>query len=121
MARSFWADGDHGRKTDCRIHGIPSADPVPEPEHVRGVNAESFDLFGIGRNGYEMPADGLPILQGAQQPFAGRVRVGHGFKRSEGLGRNDKKSLFGAEVGVLSAKSAPFTLETNRKFISRKL
>src|SRR6185437_5685893 len=32
------SDGQHGRKADGGIHGIAAADPVPEAEHVGGVD-----------------------------------------------------------------------------------
>ena len=34
------ADRDHRREADGRIHRVTAADPVPEPEHVRRVDAE---------------------------------------------------------------------------------
>src|SRR6266542_3140596 len=32
--------GKHRREADGRVHGIASADPVPEAEHVGGIDAE---------------------------------------------------------------------------------
>ena len=41
MARKLSGpDGEHGRQADGRVHRIAAADPVPEPEHVGGVDAE---------------------------------------------------------------------------------
>src|SRR5262249_26546147 len=34
------ADREHGRQTDSGVHGVAPADPVPELEHVGGVDAE---------------------------------------------------------------------------------
>ena len=48
-------DGQHRRETDGRVHRIAAADPVPEAEHVGGVDAELRHLLGIRRNGDEMP------------------------------------------------------------------
>ena len=33
-------DRDHRRQADRRVHRVAAADPVPEAEHVRGVDAE---------------------------------------------------------------------------------
>jgi hypothetical protein len=41
-------DRQHGRKTDRRVHRVTAADPVPELEHVRRVDAEFGNFFGIG-------------------------------------------------------------------------
>ena len=34
------ADRDHGREADRGIHRIAAADPIPEAEHVGGIDAE---------------------------------------------------------------------------------
>jgi hypothetical protein len=51
------ADGDHGAKADGGVHGVASADPVPEAEHVGGVDAELGDEFGVGGEGGEVLGD----------------------------------------------------------------
>ena len=38
---------DHGGKTDRGIHRVAPADPIPETEHVRGVDAELADLVDV--------------------------------------------------------------------------
>ena len=53
------ADGQHRGKADGRIHRVTPADPVPESEHVGGVNAELRHFRGVGRNSHEMPGHGL--------------------------------------------------------------
>ena len=53
------SDGNHGRQPDRRIHRVTPPDPVPEPEHVRSVDAERGHALGIGRDGNEVPAHGL--------------------------------------------------------------
>ncbi len=35
-------DGDHGRKPDRGVHRVAATNPVPELEHIRGVNPEGF-------------------------------------------------------------------------------
>ena len=85
------ADGQHRRKADGRIHGIAAADPIPEAEHVGGVDAELRDLLGVGGDGDKMFRDGgFLAFQARQQPVARRARVGHRFQGGEGLGGDDK-------------------------------
>ncbi len=52
------ADGEHGGEADGRVHGVAAADPVPEAEHVGGVDAELGDFFGVGGDGDEVFGDG---------------------------------------------------------------
>ena len=47
-------DRQHGRKADRRVHRVTPADPIPEAEHIRGVDAELGHLCGIGRDRDEM-------------------------------------------------------------------
>src|SRR5580704_14296889 len=47
-AEVLWADGNHGRKADCRIHGIAPANPVPETKHVGGIDSELRHFCSIG-------------------------------------------------------------------------
>ena len=54
------ADRDHRRQADGRIHRVTAADPVPEPKHVRRVDAE-FAHFLVRwskrrRNAWRPPA-----------------------------------------------------------------
>ena len=51
------ADGEHRREADGRIHRIAAADPIPEPEHVGGVDAELRHLLRIRRDGDKMLRD----------------------------------------------------------------
>ena len=68
------ADREHGREADRRIHRIAAADPVPEAEHVGGVDAELRDFLGVGRDGDEVLGDrGLRRRPG--RPATSRARV----------------------------------------------
>ena len=98
-AEIFRPDRQHGRKADRRIHGIAAADPIPEAEHVGGVDAEFRDFLGVGRYGDKMLGDGaLFALHARQQPFARAARIGHGFQRGEGLGGNDEQCFGRIEI-----------------------
>jgi hypothetical protein len=98
-AEVFRADRKHGGKADCGVHRVASADPIPELEHVGGIDAEFRDLLGIRRDRDEMLGDRLGIAaEAAQRPIPRAVRVGHGLQRGEGLRRDDEQRLRRIEV-----------------------
>ena len=66
-AKVIRADGHHRRKSDRRIHGVASADPIPEPEHVGGINAELGHFRRIGRYRNKMLGDRLFVPSEALQ------------------------------------------------------
>ena len=93
------ADGDHGGEADGAIHGVAAADPIPELEHVVGVDAELRHLLGVGRDGDEVLGDGrLVAAEALQGPVAGGVGVGHGLEGGEGLGGDEEEGFVGFEV-----------------------
>jgi hypothetical protein len=53
-AKAVRADGKHRRESDRLVHGVPSADPVPEFKHVGRIDAEFGDLRSVGRHRNEM-------------------------------------------------------------------
>src|SRR6516164_4546026 len=56
-AEVFRTDSDHRRETDRRIHRVATDDPIPEREHVGGVDAERRHLGWIRRGGDKMSGD----------------------------------------------------------------
>ena len=92
------ADREHGRQADRRIHRVATADPVPEAEHVGGVDAELRHALGVGRYGDKVPAYRPLVAELAQAPGARRVRVGQRLERRERLGADDEQRLLGIEV-----------------------
>src|SRR6516165_219611 len=58
-AEVFRAHRDQRRETDRRIHRVATPDPIPEREHVGGVDAERRHLGRIRRGGNKMPGDRL--------------------------------------------------------------
>ena len=48
FTEAIGSNRNHGREPDGGVHRIATADPIPESEHVRGVDAELGDLFRVG-------------------------------------------------------------------------
>src|ERR1051325_1581438 len=47
-AEIFRSDRDHSGQSDCRVDRVATADPIPEFEHVRGVDAELRHSLTVG-------------------------------------------------------------------------
>ena len=93
------ADGQHGGEADGRIHGVAAADPIPEAEHVGGIDAELGYFRGVGGHRDEVLGHGFFIAaQTRQRPGASRVGVGHGFERRECFRGNDEERLRRVEI-----------------------
>ena len=92
------AHGQDDGQTDRRPQGVAAADPVPELEHIRGINAELADRFTVGRQRREVFRHVLVVARGFQEPVARAVGVGHGFLSGEGFGRNQEQGGFRVHV-----------------------
>ena len=92
------ADGDHKGKADGGAKRIAAAHPVPEGEHVGGVDAELGNLFSVGGERHEVFRDSFLIAQFLKQPGFGALGVRHGFQRRESLAGDDEERLLGVEV-----------------------
>ena len=57
LVKVVGADEEHDRESDRRPERVPSADPVPELEHVVGVDAERRDGLRVGRERDEVLGD----------------------------------------------------------------
>jgi hypothetical protein len=44
-------DSDSNGKTDSRPERVTTTDPIPELEHVLGIDTEFSDLFSVGGEG----------------------------------------------------------------------
>jgi hypothetical protein len=98
VAEVVGADCDHGREADRRFHGVAPADPIPEAEHIGGVDAKFAYSIGVGGNCDKVFGYGLLIAKGVDQPCAGTVGVGHGFEGCKGFGRDDEQGFSGVEI-----------------------
>ena len=93
------AEGDHVGEADGGIHRIAAPYPIPEAEHVGGVDAELGDLLGVCGNGDEVLGDGGFVTpQTGERPAAGRGGIGHGLQRGKCFRGNDEERLGGVEV-----------------------
>ena len=93
------ADGDGDRQADGRPQRVAPADPVPELEHVGGVDPERGHRLGIGGQGGEVAGDCRFVAAGLQQPVPGRCGVGHRLLGGERL-RGDQKQGGGGIEGL---------------------
>lgn len=92
------AHGQDDRQTDCRPQRVAATDPVPEFEHVRGVDTELADGFTVGGQRSEVFRHVLVVARGFQEPVARAVGVGHGFLSGEGFRRNREQGGFRVHV-----------------------
>ena len=93
------ADGQHGGEADGRVQGVASADPVPELEHVGGIDAELRHSLSVRRDRDKMPGHRFFVVpETRQRPVAGRVGVGHRLQRGKGFGRNDEEGFRGIKI-----------------------
>jgi hypothetical protein len=93
VAKIVRANGYYRGQADRAVHRIAAADPVPEAEHIRGIDAELADRVLVRRNGDEMARHrriGAELLY--RPPTRGRG-IGHSLKRREGLRGDDKQGL----------------------------
>ena len=87
-------DREHRRKADRRVHRVPAADPVPEPERVRRIDPERGDRLEVGRDGDDVLRDRrLVAAEAVQQPLPGAPGIRHGLDGREGLRRDDDERL----------------------------
>ncbi len=72
------ANGDHDRQANGGPQGIAAANPIPEAEHVRRINAELRHFRSIRRDRDKMLGNGRFIApQTGEQPGASRMGIGH--------------------------------------------
>ena len=84
------ADGRHHRQADRRVHRVAAADPVPEAEHVVGVDAEVVDQLLVRRHRHEVLGH-RGVAERVGEPTPRGSRVGQRLQRRERLRRDDEK------------------------------
>jgi hypothetical protein len=91
LAEPLGPDRDHEGQADGRRKGVPTAHPVPEAEHVDGVDAELGDLLRVRGHRDEVLGHGRLVAQPLEQPAAGLLGVGQRLQGGEGLGGDDEQ------------------------------
>ena len=86
-------DGEHGREADGGVHRVTAAHPIPEAEHVGGIDAERGHGLGIGAHRDEVLRHGGRIFERSQQPALDALGVRHRFLRRERLRTDDHERL----------------------------
>ena len=84
------ADGEDDAQADGRPKGVAAAHPIPEREHVGGIDAEFPHFRLIGGKGDKVFGDVLLVPRLLKKPFPGGVGIGQGLLGSEGLGGDQK-------------------------------
>ena len=89
------ADAESDGEADGRPQGVAAAHPIPEFEHVCGVDTEGGDGFSVGGKRHEMLGNGLFVaIESLEDGGLGGFGVRHGFKSREGLGSDDEERFF---------------------------
>ena len=81
----FETEGEGDGHADGGPGGVAAADPVPELEHVVGVDAELGHGLAVGREGGEVLGNVGLVTGMTEEPVAGGQGVGHGLLGGEGL------------------------------------
>ena len=96
---------NHRRESDCRIHRVSPADPIPETKHICSIDSKGFHLFCIGGNRDEMLGNrGNIATECLQRPVTCRVRIGHCLERGKGFRADNEESLCRIAVTRLLCK-----------------
>jgi hypothetical protein len=93
------AEIDHDRQADGRPQRIAPADPIPELEHVGGIDAELAHPSSVGGHRHEVLGHRRLVAQFLDQPGAGGMRIGHSLLGGEGLGGDDEQGAFRIAIG----------------------
>ena len=94
---SVEADADGYREADGGPEGVASAHPVPETEHVGGIDSELLDFSLIRRKGHEVLGHMGVVSGDGHEPVASRVGVRERLLCGEGLGGDQEQGGFGIQ------------------------
>lgn len=142
LVEIFISDGNGDGETDGGPEGVSTADPVPEWEHVRRIDAEFLDCFRVRGERHEMLGDVLdlkddPIISDLAHKRG--VQGGHrptslAFSRNQSLAdvafvivswvvnvllATMKRVVSGSETLRASARCVPSMLLTKRDWMDR--
>lgn len=81
-----------------KFMAITTTHPIPEAQHVGGVDAETGDGLSDGRHRDKVPVYHALVARLAQAPRAGQMGVGQRLLRCEGFRTDEKQCLLGVEI-----------------------
>ena len=89
-----------GQDTDRARHRVAPANPVPEPKHVVGVDAERRDPFEVRADRDHMLPHDISVgsLDAVTQPRTHRARVEHRLGGGECLAHDDGEGRLGVQA-----------------------
>src|SRR5690606_17508040 len=85
-------------QSDGAPQGVAPPYPIPEFEHIGGVDTERAHRAGVSGYGHEMLSDGIRRCTTVEQPLLGGLGVGHRFLGGKSLGRNEEQRGFGVDT-----------------------
>ena len=91
-------DGEHRREADRRVHRVAAADPVPEAEHVGGVDPELRRPPRRSSRRRRSASRSRLVAERGERPLARGLRVRHRLERRERLRGDDEERLVGGQV-----------------------
>ena len=89
------SDDEGDREADGTPQAVPTADPIPELEHVLRGDAKLGRGGDVGAERDEMFRDVRLVLGVIEEPRAGGVGVGDGLLGGERLAGDDEQGAFG--------------------------
>ena len=92
--KGLGANGDHQRQANRPPNGIAPADPILEPEDLRGIDAKLSGLILGGAEGRELRGRIAAMIL---HPRPRRTRICHGLDGGKGLGGDDHQSRLGIQ------------------------
>eukprot|EP00128_Syssomonas_multiformis_P005248 Colp12_sorted_trinity150504_noHs@27928 len=98
LLKVIHADAASDGEADGAPERVATANPVPESEHVHGVDAELHTLGLVGGERNKVLGNSCRVLSRLKEPCLGRGGVCDGLLGSESLGGNDEQSSLGVEL-----------------------
>ena len=122
LAELLGPDRDHERQADRRVVRVAAADPVPEAEHVRGVDAELAHLSSLVDTATKCFAT-AGLSSARRAPASSQSRAVCAFVSVSSVVNVFEQTTNSVSSGSRSCtdsqKSVPSTLETKRNVMSR--
>lgn len=103
---------ERNRKPDRTPETVPTADPIPEREHILLRDPEPSNRLLVRRECNEVLRDMRLVLRGLEEPFLRRLGIRDGLLGSERLGGDDEQRALGiarahslGEMGTIDVRN----------------